>query len=353
MKRGLVEWNPEELSRAALDARRARAQALLAAHDLDAAVCYTSVAYPVLVRYLTHFLPYWNEGVLVLPRGGDPLLLVALSNRVFPWIQASSTLTQIRPSRNFGADAGRYLAERGARRIGVADRGSFPYRVLEALDAALPAGAVVDCPDLTAAIPLADDPDELRLRAHAGRLANAALATLASFDSAPADPTDAQLAGHLDRALRLAGAEDTLVLVGPPGRWPGLPTRTPLPDRASILIQAEYKGHWVQLARTLPLSSAPPSPRPSPPSIGGGEGGAWRLCTPGRPVADLLAEARAHHNADLYLHRAAWGAPFAALDDTATLAEGDIIALLALDHADGTLHGDTLALHPTGPHPLT
>ena len=134
MKRGLVEWDATELSRETLNARVARCQALLADRGLDAAVFYTSVAQPVMGRYFVHFLPYWNEGVLVLPREGEPLLCVGLSNRVFSWIKGSSTLTEVRASRNLGADAARALRERGAKRVGLGDRGSIPYRVIAELD---------------------------------------------------------------------------------------------------------------------------------------------------------------------------------------------------------------------------
>ena len=82
MKRGLVEWDAGEVARERLAARIARLQEQQAAADLDAALAYTSVAAPQTVRYLTHFLPYWNQGLLVVPRDGTPVLLVALSNRV-------------------------------------------------------------------------------------------------------------------------------------------------------------------------------------------------------------------------------------------------------------------------------
>src|SRR5581483_466626 len=165
MKRGLIEWDPNELSAATLAARVARTQGVLAERGLDAAVFYTSVAQPGPVRYLTHFLPYWNEGVLVLPREGEPTLFVALSNRVFPWIKGSSTLKDVRASRNLGADAAGLLAERSAARVGL--------------------GA---------------DADELRLRGHAARLAAEALAELGP---SVAGRTDSAVAGQLDRSMRL------------------------------------------------------------------------------------------------------------------------------------------------------
>src|SRR5262249_47281795 len=155
---------------------------------------------------------YWNEGMLVVPRGGEPLLLVALSNRVVPWIKGSSNLSEVRASRDLGGDAARWLAGRGARRVAVADRASFPYRAGAALEAGLAAGALVDAPALVEALRVGADGDERRLRAQARGLALRALGDLGERVDGRSDH---QIAGQADRTLRLAGAEDTLVLVGP------------------------------------------------------------------------------------------------------------------------------------------
>jgi hypothetical protein len=337
MKRGLVEWDPSELSRETLAGRVARCQATLAEQGLDAAVFYTSVAQPGLVRYLTHFLPYWNEGVVVLPRQGAPTLFVALSNRVFPWIKGSSTLEDVRASRNLGADAARLLGERGATRVGLADRGSIPARVIEALQAGLTGGQVVDAAEVAASVRLGADADELRLR---GRAAAIAAAALAEMGDAVEGRTDSAIAGQLDRAMRLAGAEDTLVLVGPAGRWPGLPSGQRLGARAHVVVQVEYKGHWVLAGRTLPAASDT-----GPARLGA-------LCAPGRPVGELVTAARAQDGTELYLYRGGRGAPFTALDESDHIAAGDVVSLLALRPAAGELYGDTFAATADGLRPL-
>jgi hypothetical protein len=332
MKRGLIEWNPEELSREVLDGRVARCQALLAERGLDAAVCYTSVAQPGLSRYFVHFLPYWNEGVLVLPRDGDPMLCVGLSNRVFPWIKSSSTLTEIRASRNLGADAAKVLQERGARRVGLADRGSIPHRIIAELQTGLADGEVVDLPQVVETLALGLDADELRLRAEAGQRVAAALAEAGTPGAAA---TDSALAAHLDRAVRLAGAEDVLVLVGPGGQWPGLPRKAPLDGPTNVMMQVEYKGHWVQVGRAL---GAAGSARPAAAALGS-------LCQPGRTVRELVTAARREHGLDAFVSRSGRGNPFVGLAENERLAEGDIVAILALQAGSaGLLCGDTFAV---------
>jgi len=335
VKRGLVEWDRRELSPEALEARLSQLRSLLAERDLDAAVCYTSVAQPVLVRYLTQFLPYWNEGVLVVPRDGEPLLLVALTNRVVPWIKGSSNLTEVRASRDLGGDAARWLAGRAARRVAVADRRSFPYRALAALESELGPGAVVELPELASSLRLAADADERRLRAQARRLA---LRAMDDLGEGVAGRSDHQIAGQADRTLRLAGAEDTLILVGPAGTWPGLPCGAPLGERAHVVVQVEYKGHWVQLGRTLGAKDA----------ATGWQARLASLCAPGRPVSEALAEARGRDGVELYLWGAGLGHPFRALDETEIIAPGDIVGALAFSPTTRDLYGETYAVEAQG-----
>ena len=341
MKRGLIEWDPSELSVETLAGRVARAQGLLAEQGLDGAVFYTSVAQPGLVRYLTHFLPYWNEGVLVLPREGEPTLFVALSNRVFPWIKGSSTLKDVRASRNLGADAAKLLAERGATRIGLGDGGSTPFGVIAALKANLAGGQVVDAPALAASVRLGADADELRLRAQAAHIAQRALAALGPSVQGR---TDSAVAGQLDGAMRLDRAEDTLVLVGPAGRWPGLPTGVTLGERAHVVLQVEYKGHWVLVGRTLGATDD---------TVAAWEQRIATLAAPGRRVEDIVADARAQDDTEVYLYRGGRGAPFTALDDGDAVSEGDVVAVAAWrPDAGGDLYGATFAVEPTGLRPI-
>jgi hypothetical protein len=357
MKRGLIEWDPSELSAETLAGRVAQAQALLAEQGLDAAVFYTSVAQPGPVRYLTHFLPYWNEGVLVLPRVGEPTLFVALSNRVFPWIKGSSTLKDVRASRNLGADAAKLLAECGATRVGLGDAGSIPFGIVAALKANLKGGQVVDAPEPGSSVRLGADADELRLRARAAAIAARALGEVAA--DWQEGLRDSEVAGRLDRAMRLDKAEDTLVLVGPALRWPGLPTGITLGERAHVVIQVEYKGHWVLVGRTLGagwLDFFGPSAADGGLELEGAH--PWRerlqaLCAPGRRVGEIIAQAQAEDGTDIYLYRGGRGAPFTALDEGAVVRVGDVVAVLARRAGDGgDLYGATFAVEAEGLRPV-
>ena len=85
MRRGLISWSKSELPDAVLTMRVAQTQAAMAADNLDALLVYTNIARSAAASWLTGFVPYWSEGVLVLPQAGRPVLFVALSRRVQGW----------------------------------------------------------------------------------------------------------------------------------------------------------------------------------------------------------------------------------------------------------------------------
>ena len=63
MRRGLMEWNPQELPVDVLDARIARLRAEMKRAGLDAFIIYTNLVRPSAVAHLTGFTPYWSEGL--------------------------------------------------------------------------------------------------------------------------------------------------------------------------------------------------------------------------------------------------------------------------------------------------
>ena len=52
-------------------------------------------------------MPYWSEAMLVLPRDGEPVLVVALSKRVQTWIEATSRVAEVVSAPRIGVEAGK------------------------------------------------------------------------------------------------------------------------------------------------------------------------------------------------------------------------------------------------------
>ena len=95
MRRGLISRSQAELPDAVLDARIARVRAAMADARLDALLIYTNNTRPAGVSWLTGFVPYWSEALLVLPREREPVLVVALTYRVKSWIERTSRVADV------------------------------------------------------------------------------------------------------------------------------------------------------------------------------------------------------------------------------------------------------------------
>ena len=117
MRRGLISRSLSELPDAVFDRRVGRVRAAMTASGLDALIVYTNLTQPAGVSWLTGFVPYWSEALLVLPPAGDPVLVVALTFRVKPWIERTSRVAQVIHAPRVGIEAGRLVAAASAGRL--------------------------------------------------------------------------------------------------------------------------------------------------------------------------------------------------------------------------------------------
>jgi hypothetical protein len=244
VKRGWIAWDHAELPRTAFEARLKRVSKVLSEKDLPALVIYTDVWRSNHARQLVNFMPYWNRSLLVIPCNAPPILICALSPRVYPWIRSISVVDDIRPGGDPGAVLLRLCAEEGWNRIGVVDLARFPSGIYSSISTS--DVQAVDLPAHELFSPAPDGP-ELSMRKRAAIMVREILA-------AELPPTagglDYRLAGNLERKLRRAGAED-LVILFTDGEFCPLPARgSILEDSFSVAIALEYRGHWVRVSRS-------------------------------------------------------------------------------------------------------
>jgi hypothetical protein len=249
MRRGLISWAKSELPEAVFAMRVAQAQAALATDDLDALVIYVNIVRPAAASWLTGFVPYWSEGVMVLPRSGRPSLIVALSKRVQGWIEDTASVELVVSTPKFGVEAAKRIAELAPNaRIGVLELDDLPTGTAAALTQH--GGTLVDATALFERLRDAADPAEISLSARAAEIARDALAAI--------DPvaTDGHAAiSAVEHAARLAGAEDVFIGVIPDLATGDVflraPLTAPLGETFAIRLTLAYKGHWIRLVRTI------------------------------------------------------------------------------------------------------
>lgn len=244
MKRGLVSWEKNELPPEELATRLAAVHAVARNESVDAVVVYSDVWRSNDARYLSNYMPYWNRAFVVVPLEEKPILLCALSPRVYPWIKTVTAHETIIASPSPPATLFKLCAERGWKRVGVCDLDGLPTD----LHAELTSGKVelVDIPRNE--IRPAPAGVEVRMHARAARMARE---VLEQELATAGEQNGHELTGRLERVLRRAGAEDVVILVSD-GQGPPIPAEgRPVGPHTSVVVAIEYNGHWAKVTRNL------------------------------------------------------------------------------------------------------
>jgi hypothetical protein len=253
MRRGLIARSMTELPDAVFDARLERLRAAMGA--LDALLIYTNNTRPAAVSWLTGFIPYWSEAMLIAPRGGPPVLVVALTFRVKPWIERTSRVAEVIHSPRIGIEAARLIAGRGAdAAVGLVDFDHWPIGILDDLREAGPRLALSDASDLFAAVRAPADPAEIMLAARASSIAAIALSRIEPCDSA------GEIVAAVEQEARRRGAEEIYVAMAPDlasdGRFQRMEGELSLGRRFAVRASVAYKGSWVRRAVTVDRDGA-------------------------------------------------------------------------------------------------
>jgi hypothetical protein len=251
-----MQWDPEEIPLEALMQRVRRLQAAMAAGGLDAILLYTNFIRSAAVSYMTAFSPYWADGVLMVPRTGEPLFATTLSKRVGSWIQTVKPVGDVVTSPTPGTVLGKRMAEAGAHRIGVLELDAFPSGLFAELSAASPGAEFVDASDVFASARAVLDDVERRLVKRADAIAQEALDRL----TLDASSNVGSVVGAVERDARLQGAEEVYVAIAPDldadRRFLRLSGDRPLGHRFAVRATVAYKGSWVRHTRTYSRDDA-------------------------------------------------------------------------------------------------
>jgi Xaa-Pro aminopeptidase len=256
MRRGLIARSPAELPDAALDARLGRVRAAMRTDQLDALVVYTNNTRPAGVSWLTGFVPYWSEALLVLPRDGDPVLVVALTYRVKSWIERTSRVADVIHTPRVGLEAGRRIATAKAdATVGIVDFDGLSAGIADDLHDGGPRLGLRDASALFAQARAVADAAEIALATRAASIARDALAQI---------PRDGADLGHMlataEAAARRAGAEEIYLAAAPDlahdQRLRRIEGEVARGASCAVRASVAYKGAWVRMVRTIGCGEA-------------------------------------------------------------------------------------------------
>ena len=250
MRRGLLNWSKEELPESVFDGRVARLQGAMVDAGLGAVLVYTNFPRPAAVSYLTHFVPYWNQCLLVVLPEGAPELIVSLSKRVAGWIMETSHVGEVICTPNIGLELTSLLAGAGlaSNKIGIVEMDKIPRPIIQAVLDADAGYDVSDASTLFAGVRNPADEAEVALSAKATKMAADALA------GAIEDGGDPDLAA-IERDVRLAGAEDVFMDIAPDLTRDANYIRADKPmelgARYAIRLSVVYNGSWIRYGRSF------------------------------------------------------------------------------------------------------
>ena len=250
MRRGLIGWDAAEVPAATLDARLARFQAAMNKEGLDAALVYTNFPRPAAVSYLTHFVPYWSQSLLVVPPEGAPVLVSANTKRVAGWMEETSHLGRVECTGDIAGGTAKLLSTAKAKRIGIVEKDKLPGGIGMPLKEKLSGARFEDATALFARIRHPADEPEIALSRRAEKIAVEALT--AALAERPREA--GALIGAIEGAAREAGAEEVIINVAPDlsrdARLARIEGEAPLGARHAVRVSVAYKGHWIRITRT-------------------------------------------------------------------------------------------------------
>ena len=251
MRRGLIAWSKAELPESVFAARLKRLRAAMEKEGLDALVAYTNNTRPAAVSWLTACVPYCAEGLLAVPLSGDTLLTMAFSNRIVGWGKAVSCVARFQGTPRIGLATGKYLAELGAKRVGVVELDDLRNAVAADMTEAAPQAALSDASLLFERVRTRPDPAEIALAAKAGSIAQRALAEIRGDEACIGAALEA-----VEGAARRAGAEEVYLAaaldLARDQRFRRVDDGSAnLGESFAVRATLAYKGSWVRMTRSV------------------------------------------------------------------------------------------------------
>lgn len=249
MRRGLIAWSKDELPETVLDARVAALQTAMVAQGLDALVAYTTPARAAAVAWIAGFVPYWNQGLVVIPREGRPVLVSALSNRVNGWMRRNAHVADVKNAPRIGAEAAQLIASFTPQAaVGIVDLPHLPAAIVSDLSES--GHRASDASALFRGVRAVSDAADIALHERAADIAQHALMQMA------ANETDAARAvARIDGEARRLGAEEVYPAVATDLMRSTHPVRLEgsavMGQLFAVRLSVAYKGAWVRITRTF------------------------------------------------------------------------------------------------------
>ncbi len=262
LKRGGLYWDRDLLPPANYRERFARVQKAIAAAGDDAWLFYGDVERYGAVAWFSNFLPRTRAALALVPREGEPTLLLAVGLRDVPAAKTLTWVDDVRPYGNLPKSLAALIEERGltAARVGLAGvEELLPMKAWSEIAAALPGLWTRSRTGELNAMRARKDECEIAAIRATGAIVREAFEECAA--SIKPGRTMREVTAELDRACRVRAAEDVRVMAAS-GEQAGQSLR-PADDRvlksgdsALVYLAVEAQRYWAEGARTFVVGRA-------------------------------------------------------------------------------------------------
>jgi Xaa-Pro aminopeptidase len=353
LKRGGLFWDHDLLPPRGYDERFHRIQAKVAECGDDAWLVYGDVERYGSLAYFSNFLPRTRSALALVPRTGEPTLLISVGQRDVPAAKTLTWVDDVRPFTRLPRTLVGLIEEKGLQRarLGlVSVEELLPIKEWSEIAKALPDLKTVSRTHDLARLRASKDPSELEAIRRTARVVAGGLDVCARA-LVPGRPMRAVTA-ELDGYIRAQAAEDVRIMVAS-GEQTGVSMR-PADDRVlkagdivMLYVAAEVQRYWAEGARTFVLGTASDAMRNLAAS-GSGALASMRDAIRSGVTAQTIAQAADRVLGDEKLRRAAQAygygngigldaeeAPMIAQDFSDAIANNAALALRMIGHAQG------------------
>jgi hypothetical protein len=251
---GPADWDAAQLPREEYDARIA---AFWRAADpsLAGIVVYGSPRDHAELAYLTHFTPKLEPAIALVPRRGEPRLLVGGGANMIGAAKPLTFVETLLPLRDAGQTIARWARELGSGGVALINGGAMRFGLRQEIEAALGAPPADVTGIVTAAMRRKSAREMVLVREACADLA-AALAAMRDAHRQGRGTTDVILAG--EHAAWLRGAQDVRTLFGGGGMLAPFTVGLIAPtDPLQVYAAVRHQGYWAEGFALLSRSPAP------------------------------------------------------------------------------------------------
>jgi len=258
MKRGLIQWNKNEVPIEEFETRIEKTKSLMESQGVEILAIYGDACQSNNLSYLTNFFPYADTGIFVLPMNNTPKIFTTHAYRNMPWFNTITWVQDIVCTDDIGTESAMYLNtfDLTGKKIGIVNPCSFPFPIYSILKEEISSDFI----DLTKdfeKIRMVKTNVEKEFTKKAAHIAGLSLDRVKKTFRQGVSGYD--LAAEVELVSRKNGAEDVLCLIQPDNSLSGLslPTSDPIATMCSVEINVEFQGQWAKLGQTLISTDAP------------------------------------------------------------------------------------------------